>query len=92
MAKTKTETQHYRDRVAKLNTLLIKEVKSHVGKYGDPHIYLHEDEDASFEFETNLFVYCLQETCFLDNMNHEHEYQQLNTEQLAILADYVNNL
>lgn len=91
MAKTKTAT-HYLDRVTAFNTLLINVIKSHAKKYGDPHIYLHEDEEASFEFKYNLFVYCLQETCFLDNMNKEHEYEKLNTEQLAILADYVSNL
>lgn len=91
MAKTKTKT-HYIDRVNKFNDLLINVIKSHVKKYGDPHIYLPEDEDVSFEVGHNRYMNCLQENCFLDNLNDQHEYESLNTEQLAILSDYVNNI
>jgi hypothetical protein len=91
MKQPKSKTYHT-DKVVALNGQFINVIQRHVKRYGDPHIHLDEDGEASFEFEHNRFVYCLQETCFLDNMNQAHEYEKLNTEQLAILADYVSNL
>lgn len=91
-SKKPRSTTHYIDKVTSLNRQLINVIKRHVKKYGDPHIYLHEDDEVSFEFDTDKFVYCLQETLFLDDYSIAHDYEKLNSDQLAILADYVTNL
>lgn len=87
--KTKT---YYTDKVNEQKSMLINCIKRNVKKFGDPYIYVGETSDASFEIEHNRFVDCLREYCLLDQQGATYGYEDLSADQLAILADYSNNI
>ncbi len=91
MAKSKSKT-HYSDKAIALKEMLINIIKKNVKKLGDPHIYVGEDDEASFEVEHNRYVFCLKEDCFTDHLHDKYQYELLDVEQLGILADFSSNI
>lgn len=83
---------YYTDKVKEQKSMLINCIKRNVKKFGAPYISVIKGSSASIEVDFGKYVFCLKTDYFTDQICVDYDYEELTTDELAILADYSNNI